>query len=129
MKPTLEELNYIWEQFQKIKKDDQGDMIPGTSYNDWLIISERIDKAMASIINMLTTGHTLGVPSIWEHDGFCHRSALSYFMSIIEQSQSLKSTAMRMRGLKLSIFEKQGFKNAMNNIALKYESTCQGKFP
>ena len=127
MKPTLEELNYVWEQFQKIKKDDQGDMILGPSYNDWLIISERIDKAMTSIINMLTTGHTLGVPSIWEHDGFCHRSALSYFKNIIEQSQSLKSTAMRMRGLELSIFEKQGFKNAMNNIALKYESTCQGK--
>ena len=129
MKPTLEELNYIWEQFQKIEKDDQGNMIPGPSYNDWLIISERIDKAMASIINMLTTGHTLGVPSIWEHNGFCLKSALSYFKNIMEQSQSLKSTAMRMRGLKLSIFEKQGFKNAMNNIALKYESTCQGKFP
>ena len=121
------DLDFVWETFQRVEKDVGGGLTPGIPLDNFVTAYKKIDPAMYGIIKMLTTGN-FNSASLWSLEGYCVGSALNYFHGFLLQSLYLKSMAIRVQGFEL---KEENFKEFIDNIEetkMSHDKSCFGKF-
>ena len=115
-------LEYAWETFDKIQKDEHGGMSPGVLFKEFINTSTKIGPSMTPIIDLLKSG-----ASLWAAEGWCESRALDFFNALLQQSLYLRSIAMTMQGYQLNKDEYDKFILNMQEIKVNYRSSCYGK--
>ena len=120
------DIDFVWETFQRIQNDINGGLTPGMSLENFVIASQKIDPAMYGLMEMLTS-KSFNSERLWSPEGYCGGSVLNYFQGLLLQSLYLKSVARKAQGLQINDRDFKKFMDEVEEIKSKQYSSCSCK--
>ena len=120
------DLNLVWQKFQRVQKDMSGGLTPGMPFDSFLIASQKTDPAMYGIMELLTS-KSFNSERLWSLGGFCG-SALNYLQGLLLQSLYLKSVKLRAQGFQINDNDFKKFMAEVEEIKSKQYRSCSCKF-